>query len=101
MYECSLQLGCKEEAEAVLDQGTQQSFQALAAGQLTTSSGSSSTIGAGSSSSIEGGQQYGVVLLSDNDQGLASGQYAVFYQDQECLGSAQIVGGLARSVAST
>jgi tRNA-specific 2-thiouridylase len=99
MYECSLQLSSKQEAEAVLEQGTQQSFQPLVVGQLTSSS-SSSSIGGGSSSSSEVAQHYGVVLLSDNDQGLASGQYAVFYQDRECLGSAQIVGGLARSVAS-
>jgi tRNA-specific 2-thiouridylase len=102
MYECSLQLSSKAAAAAVLEQGTQQTFQPLAAGQSTSSSsGGGSSIGGGSSSSTEVAQQYGVVLLSHNDQGLASGQYAVFYQDQECLGSAQIIGGLARSVATT
>ncbi len=35
--------------------------------------------------------QYGRVVLEQNDQGLAPGQYAVFYQDGVCLGSAVIV----------
>lgn len=32
------------------------------------------------------------VELDGNDQGLAAGQYAVFYQDGTCLGSAVISG---------
>lgn len=35
--------------------------------------------------------QYGRVVLEQNDQGLAPGQYAVFYQGGVCLGSAVIV----------
>ncbi len=36
-------------------------------------------------------QQYGRVRLEGNDQGLAAGQYAVFYQGGVCLGSAKIL----------
>lgn len=32
------------------------------------------------------------VLLEGNDQGLAAGQYASFYQDGLCLGAALILG---------
>ncbi|KAF6260585.1 tRNA-specific 2-thiouridylase [Scenedesmus sp. NREL 46B-D3] len=33
-------------------------------------------------------------LMVKNDQGLAAGQYAVFYQDGACLGSAQMLGSV-------
>mmetsp|Transcript_35612 Transcript_35612/g.79155 ORF Transcript_35612/g.79155 Transcript_35612/m.79155 type:complete len:597 (+) Transcript_35612:87-1877(+) len=33
-----------------------------------------------------------IVVLDGNDQGLAAGQYAVFYQNGYCLGSAKIMG---------
>jgi tRNA-specific 2-thiouridylase len=118
MYECNLQQGSRE-VTAVLEQGTPAAFQPLSEQQLagisissSSSSGtsSSSNITAGScegetsSGSSSGGmwqvdssRQYGVVLLSENDQGLAAGQYAVFYQQGVCLGSAQILGGVERS----
>lgn len=40
---------------------------------------------------LPGGQAR--VLLEGNDQGLAAGQFACFYQDGVCLGSAVIVQG--------
>ena len=39
----------------------------------------------------EGGWRAAKVVLDGNDQGLAPGQYAVFYQDGYCLGSAKII----------
>ncbi|KAF8071281.1 mnmA [Scenedesmus sp. PABB004] len=38
------------------------------------------------------GELYGLVELGENDQGLAPGQYAVFYHAGVCLGAAQILG---------
>lgn len=35
------------------------------------------------------------VVLEGNDQGLAAGQFACFYQDGICLGSAVILGDLS------
>ena len=40
----------------------------------------------------DAGDQAGYVLLEGNDQGLAAGQYAAFYQLGRCLGSATITG---------
>ena len=40
---------------------------------------------------LPGGQAK--VLLEGNDQGLAAGQFACFYQDGVCLGSAVILQG--------
>ncbi|GLC68117.1 hypothetical protein PLESTF_000647800 [Pleodorina starrii] len=37
-----------------------------------------------------GADSYGTVVLEQNDQGLAAGQYAVFYQGGRCLGCAVI-----------
>ncbi|GIL55295.1 hypothetical protein Vafri_10858 [Volvox africanus] len=38
----------------------------------------------------DGDDSYGTVVLEQNDQGLAAGQYAVFYQGGRCLGCAVI-----------
>ena len=127
MYECSLQLGSKEEVVAMLEQGTAQSYQHPQQAGSTSRSRSSSVGGLLVEQQQQGQQQqeqevaaaeaggdglhfssaaeqealYGVVVLSGNDQGLAAGQYAVFYQDQECLGSAQIMGSLAGATSSS
>jgi tRNA-5-taurinomethyluridine 2-sulfurtransferase len=45
----------------------------------------------------QGDAQYVRVQLAGNDQGLAAGQFAVFYQDGICLGAAPMLG--APSVA--
>lgn len=55
-----------------------------------------SSIAAMPSVSLRSSQLYGMVVLSENDQGLAAGQYAVFYQDGICLGSAQMLGTVAK-----
>lgn len=41
---------------------------------------------------LEEGGERGHVQLEGNDQGLAAGQFAAFYQDGYCLGSAVITG---------
>lgn len=135
VYECSLQLGSREEVAAALEHGSAAAFEPSRAGHVqaaansssegagddTTSSGSSQAGSSGTQGSAPSlssgsqtdssngvqhsppsqdtgvGQAYGIVLLSGNDQGLAPGQYAVFYQGQQCLGSAQIMGSLASS----
>jgi hypothetical protein len=40
------------------------------------------------------GEEYGLVVLEERDQGIAAGQYAVFYQGGACLGSAKILGAV-------
>lgn len=37
------------------------------------------------------GQEIGVVQLSEDDQGLAAGQFAAFYQGSTCIGSGVIL----------
>jgi tRNA-specific 2-thiouridylase len=108
MYSCSLRLGLQEDILALAESAVT----AAADGSGTTAvvtveeSSSSSSTG-GDDSSVEQQQQqqrvsftgegpYGLVVLSENDQGLAAGQYAVFYQDGACLGSAQMLGSVAR-----
>lgn len=108
VYECSLQLSSRAEVMSVLEGGTAATFDATTASSASSASSSSSDVSsegggrAGQATPLPAaagcGDVFGVVLLSGNDQGLAAGQYAVFYQDQQCLGSAQIMGNLARSV---
>ncbi len=45
---------------------------------------------------LDGSGERGWVQLDGNDQGLAAGQYAVFYQGGYCLGSAVITGSGTR-----
>eukprot|EP00775_Hariotina_reticulata_P007853 gene7853-biopygen9702 len=106
MYRCQLQLGTREVIMAKMQsqtqkqqhvynvqqqQGQQQQAQLEqeAASVLPWSSKQQLARGA-----FHWQQQavYGYVELCDNDQGLAAGQYAVFYQDGVCLGSAQMLG---------
>ncbi|WIA12264.1 hypothetical protein OEZ85_012328 [Tetradesmus obliquus] len=115
MYSCSLQLGLQEDilahAESAIDSKAS-SDSAAGADEQADSSSSSSTGSSGSHKSIEqqhqqqqqqqqgpsfsGEGSYGLVVLCENDQGLAAGQYAVFYQQGACLGSAQMLGSVAR-----
>jgi tRNA-specific 2-thiouridylase len=71
MYRCQLELGSREVIMAKMQLQTRQQQQWQQEGM------------------------YGYVELCDNDQGLAAGQYAVFYQDGVCLGSAQMLGCVA------
>jgi tRNA-specific 2-thiouridylase len=119
MYSCSLQLGLQEDvlahAESAItaaDDGATSST-AAAAGAADTAQGNSNSSSSMTSHSNDSQQhkqqqqqqllpsftgegQYGLVVLSENDQGLAAGQYAVFYQGGACLGSAQMLGSVAR-----
>jgi tRNA-specific 2-thiouridylase len=122
MYSCMLQLGLQEDilahAESAVmaaDDGATSAVPAAAdpaAGAADTAQGNSSSSSSSISShgsdsqpqqqqqqllpSFTGEGQYGLVVLSENDQGLAAGQYAVFYQGGACLGSAQMLGSVAR-----
>jgi tRNA-specific 2-thiouridylase len=116
MYTCTLQLGSQEDvlahaesAVTVADDCATSASSAADTADLAQSSNSSSSSRHGSDSqqpqqqqqqqslpSFTGAGQYGLVVLAENDQGLAAGQYAVFYQDGACLGSAQMLGSVAR-----
>eukprot|EP00887_Chlorella_sp_A99_P003754 scaffold7.g3754.t1 len=48
----------------------------------------------------EGPAQVGRVAIDGNDQGLAAGQFAAFYQGVVCLGSAVILGGESHVVTA-
>jgi len=107
VYECNLQLSSREAVMSVLEGGTAAAFHPSTGSSSSSSNVISEGGGVGrqatslpeaAATSGGGGDVFGVVLLSGNDQGLAAGQYAVFYQDQQCLGSAQIMGSLARYV---
>jgi hypothetical protein len=82
---------------ALLDHGSAATFAAAAESHQPGSSSSNGSSGdaSGASSDHPGQGEYGLVLLDGSDQGLAAGQYAVFYQDGQCLGSSQMLGGLA------
>eukprot|EP00878_Enallax_costatus_P026262 GHUV01028159.1.p1 GENE.GHUV01028159.1~~GHUV01028159.1.p1 ORF type:complete len:246 (+),score=76.68 GHUV01028159.1:637-1374(+) len=58
--------------------------------------GFSSSLSTAEAVSLQDQDLHGMVVLSENDQGLAAGQYAVFYQDGVCLGSAQMLGTVFR-----
>lgn len=45
------------------------------------------TIGPGK----DGGEDVGIVQLSEDDQGLAAGQFAAFYKERTCIGSGVIL----------
>ncbi|GBF98571.1 tRNA (5-methylaminomethyl-2-thiouridylate)-methyltransferase [Raphidocelis subcapitata] len=62
--------------------------------------GSAAAAAAGVGGGGTGGEQYGLVLLEERDQGLAAGQYAVFYQDGVCLGAAKIAGAVGSAEAA-
>jgi hypothetical protein len=52
------------------------------------------TCGSGVGGAGPGGEQHGLFLLEERDQGLAAGQYAVLYQGGTCLGAAKIQGAI-------
>lgn len=58
-------------------------------------SGFTCCVSTASAASLQDEGLYGMVALAENDQGLAAGQYAVFYQNGVCLGSAQMLGTAA------
>jgi hypothetical protein len=75
---CRLWLGSRQQVEAW--------GQALARREELPHPGTCTPAAAGAA-----GPEYGLVQLEEDDQGLAPGQYAVFYQDGLCLGAAKIV----------
>jgi tRNA U34 2-thiouridine synthase MnmA/TrmU len=111
LYACRLQLGRREQVMALLERGCPDTFGAgagagagaAAAGAAGAAVRATSTSSSGGSTDSTGGAAealYGLVLLDGSDQGLAAGQYAVFYQDGACLGSAQMLGSLAAGAAA-
>jgi tRNA-specific 2-thiouridylase len=74
---CKLWLGSKQQVEAW--------------GERLAQGGQLPDPGTPAAATAAPGPEYGLVQLAEDDQGLAPGQYAVFYQDGLCLGAAKIV----------
>lgn len=92
MYGCTLEMA-PAGATAAGDAnhvGSSATSGSAAASSAVASSGRDENSSAAVDSTSESRLQLGRVQLDGNDQGLAAGQYAVFYQQGQCLGAAQI-----------
>lgn len=96
MYRCQLQLGDQEHVMAYTTSSVAAGNGMHSSYRDAAGASTAAEVQVLRESSVYGGGSYGLVVLAENDQGLAAGQYAVFYQNGVCLGSAQMLGTVAR-----